>query len=141
MTNIANLIGDFIFKNLKDSFNDGIILRIEDIKNILSKEDQENLTIEQLKIEWRYEEINVEKYTFSNAVTWIKLNIGEGIKKAAILKNRDNVTNIVTLKIILIDENNNPVLDGKLPQMIINTYQIDEELMNNFGDKNLLIIK
>lgn len=141
MTNIANLIGDFIFKNLKDSFNNGIILRIEDIKNILSKEDQENLTIEQLKIEWRYEEINVEKYTFSNAVTWIKLNIGEGIKKAAILKNRDNVTNIVTLKIILIDENNNPVLDGKLPQMIINTYQIDEELMNNFGDKNLLIIK
>jgi len=123
---------------------------IEDIKKFLNSDVNELLKElkdkvdfvlkeEHLKMVWNYEEKNTTKYSFNEAVKWFKFNMPQGIKTAAIYKDKKD--EVINLHLCFLNENNEPLLKGDYPHLVVKTMEIDNEFIANFGDKDLIVLK
>jgi len=125
------------------------LIENEDVRDFLNKnveivweelKDRSKIvfTKEHLKMAWNYEEKNTKKYSFTQAIDWIKMNMPDGIREAAIYK--DEKTNVINLHLCYI-LNDEPILNGNYPHLVVNTIELDNEFLDNFGDKNLIVLK
>ncbi len=135
MQDILNLIKD-------EDIKDFLAMNVEDFVEEVTKRSKEILTPEHIKMAWNYEEKNTKKYSFLESVNWVKSNMPTNIKAAAIYREENGTDNgIIKLHLCFLDEEDNPLLNGGYPHIVINTLELDNELLNNFGDNNLIVLR
>ena len=113
---------------------------VEDVAYKLQKDISTVFTPKHIKMAWNYEEKNTQMYSFEEAVDWTKRNMPEGINSLAILKE-NNADDSITLHLTYLDENQNTLVDGEFPHLVVNTFEIDNEFINMFGNKDLILLK
>ena len=101
-------------------------------------------TLERLiKTAWNLEEKYCSKYSLEEAIKWIKLNKPSEATGGILLKmspSDKNDKNIV-LHHCFIDKDQNPLLDGKHPHLIVYTREISDDLIGHFSEKDMLLFK
>lgn len=94
------------------------------------------------KIYWNYSELNVVKYTLEDSIKWIKEKLPSDGKEynAALFKDYNAEEDIVIIHHFYVLDNR-PCLDGTLPHLVVFTKEPSDELIKQFGEKQLIIFK
>jgi len=135
--NNDNLIKDLILNLSKSKYIDIAIDTIVNIKKQLELRGSE-INTETIKIFWNYSEINVDEYSFNELLSWVKENIPSNIKRACVYK--DTLGTLIQLHICYFNENDEPILNGDFPHLVVNTLSLDNVLSEKFGDKDMLVL-
>ena len=123
-----------------EDMRDFLNKNVEDVAKEVGRRAKIVLTPEHFKMAWNYEEKNTKKYSFTEAVDWAKSNMPENIDAVAIYKE-DNENDVIRLHLCYLDKDENPLLNGKHPHLVVNTFEMDNELTNAFSDKSLIVLK
>jgi hypothetical protein len=103
----------------------------------LSRDSAERI----LKIAWNYNEKNCEEYSLEEAIKWFKLNLPKNASGGVLLKIASTNSGELKLHHCFIDTDENPLLDGSYPHLVVNVLKLSENLGNQFGDKDMIILK
>lgn len=97
---------------------------------------------------WNFEEIKVDEYTFSSCIQWLKKHIDKSKHSAGCLLKVEQDKSLdkhneypLHFHLCFLDNNNNPLLDGKSPHAYIYAKKIDEDLSDSFENQSMLLIK
>lgn len=116
---------------LKEIGNKYISLLSEDIEGLV-------------KIAMNYEEKNTEEYNLEDAVKWFKYNMSalhNPGSKGCILKSEDDKNEIIELHHCFLNKNNKPLINNNSPHLLVKTLSLDPDLLNQFGDKNMILLQ
>jgi len=139
-SDILSLIESLV-KNLKDVkkiFSEKTFLDWMQEYDVLKK-----MTIDELfqtvKLVMDYEEKNTRFYTFKESIEWFKKNFPKkgGYNASVYMEKYEN---FYKLHHFFIDSNKDPKL-GEMPYLVVVTIKIDDELINVFGSKDLIILQ
>lgn len=133
------------FKNIiKNIIKKGKNITLDVLEEMISSTKQfcENFNLDLLKCAWNYEEKSTKFYTFEDAIKWVKNNypkIKTDIMGACIYKEIKK--DIIMLHICYMNNNEEPLLDGNYSHILVKCLEMDKELIIQFGDKDLLLIR
>jgi hypothetical protein len=141
--NLSDVISK-VLKSLEKSFErvdfEKIGEYLEETLNFLREEGTEYY--EYFKMAWNYEEKSCNEYSFAEAVSWFKNNSPKGMTGIkASLRKKKNDNGIIAVHHFFVSNDNEPLLNGAYPYRVVNTLTLDTDLLNQFDNKNLLIIK
>lgn len=123
---------DKIAKILKFLKDEGI--SIEEVLSILGDKDTW-LTA------WNYTEIEQESYSFKEAISWIKKYFDPRLHTSASITKEVRQDGTIILNCCLINKEGEALTRPKDPFLRVTTRNICQDLKNNFGDKDLIVIK
>ncbi len=93
-----------------------------------------------IKLAWKYEEKNCEIYGLEDAIKWFKSNIPGRAVSGCIFK--ENLIIGYKLHHCFIDnETNKPLLDGSWPHLTVHAMRLNDNLIKQFGAKDMLILR
>jgi len=135
------------------SLIEDLVKNIKDIKKTLSEKTLSDwrqeydalkkMTIDELrqavKLVTNYEEKNTWFYTFKESIEWFKKNFPKkgGYNASVYMEKYEN---FYKLHHFFIDSNKDPKL-GEMPYLVVVTIKIDDEFINVFGSKDLIILQ
>lgn len=93
-----------------------------------------------VKIAWNYEEYNTREYGFGDAIAWIRERIDPQRHGGACLY-RTSTGEYFTLYMCLLDREERPLLGASDPYCVVHCLALDEQLVRQFGTKNMIIVK
>lgn len=123
---------DKIAKILKFLKDEGI--SIEEVLSILGDKDTW-LTA------WNYTEIEQESYSFKEAISWIKKYFDPRLHTSASITKEVRQDGTIILNCCLINKEGEALTRPKDPFLRVTTRNICQDLKDNFGDKDLIVIK
>jgi len=135
------------------SLVEDLVKNLKDVKKILSKktlsdwmqeyDELKRMSIDELfqtvKLVMNYEEKNTRFYTLKESIEWFKKNFPKkgGYDASVYMEKYEN---FYKLHHFFIDSNKDPKL-GEMPYLVVVTIKIDDELINVFGSKDLIILQ
>ncbi|MWV61577.1 hypothetical protein DCO58_08820 [Helicobacter saguini] len=90
------------------------------------------------KAAWNYQAIKKDSYTFKELLEWAKNNAKNNESVAVMRESKDSK---IIIKAMLLDSNNTPLNALDMPYLCVETKNLDSDLLQHFGDKNILILK
>lgn len=97
---------------------------------------------------WNCQELKSEKFTFLECIQWVKKYIKKEVHSGACLLLLDEKSIIdkndkhkYKLHLCLLDKDDNPLLDGNTPHIYIYTNELDADLLGQFKNNTMLILK
>lgn len=90
---------------------------------------------------WNYTEIKQESYSFKEAINWIKKYFDPGLHTSASITKEVRQDGTIILNCCLINKEGEALTRPKDPFLRVTTRNICQDLKNNFGDKDLIVIK
>ena len=88
-----------------------------------------------------YTEIKQESYSFKEAINWIKKYFDPGLHTSASITKEVRQDGTIILNCCLINKEGEALTRPKDPFLRVTTRNICQDLKNNFGDKDLIVIK
>ncbi|WP_020004356.1 hypothetical protein [Brachyspira innocens] len=149
--NLKDELVDSVKKALKNvTVNTG-----ESVKNIVEKIEKEisdtinNVQVDELfralKIAWKLEELHMDTLSLEKCIALVKKEFNPKLySSACILDNSStNKSNKYKfeIQICFLDKNNEPLLNGDAKHWVIYTNSLDRDLLSQFGDKNMIVLK
>lgn len=126
---VNNSIVEKLFQFLKDNG----ISRLEAVQALSNKE----ALMEALN----YTEIEQPSYTFKEAVAWIKEHFDPKLHAGATITKKVAQDGTITLSCCLTNKENEPLTRAGDPFLQVRTKEICQDLKDNFGDKDMIIIQ
>lgn len=119
-----------------------------EISNMI-KDFIENISVEDilsnLKTAWKLEKIETEELSLEKCISIVKAEFDQKLySTACILDKKDvdrNSKYRFEIHICFLDKNNEPMLKGNAKHWIIYTNKLDRDLSNQFGNKDMIILK
>lgn len=96
---------------------------------------------ETLAVAWNYTEIEQLNYTFKEAVAWIKEHFDPKLHAGATITKEVAQDGTITLSCCLTNKENEPLTRAGDPFLQVRTKEICQDLKDNFGDKDMIIIQ
>ena len=97
---------------------------------------------------WGLEEKNIDTFSLEDCISWAKKNISLEYSSAVILKQENDHDfsfgerkRRFDIHLYFMDGQNNPVLDGSKPHLLVHCDELDSALAEGFGKKNMLVLK
>lgn len=100
-----------------------------------------NTNLETLKAAWNYKEENVAKISFKELIAWVQDNIKQDKHGGVVILKEKGKQRALSLKVMLLDKAEKPLSNLGDPYLVVETDAMDEDLINNFGDKDMVILK
>lgn len=98
-----------------------------------------------IKLAWNLEEIQIEELSLEKCISLVKKEFNQKLySSACILDKKDvdrNSKYRFEIHICFLDKNNEPMLKGNAKHWIIYANSLDKDLLNQFGDKDMVILK
>ncbi|WP_104695946.1 hypothetical protein [Helicobacter salomonis] len=94
-----------------------------------------------LEMAWNHEEVKKRQYTFKEALEWIQKNFDSRIYSAANIMREQIEEHQIVLSCCFLDKNGNPLVGSENPFLRVETSELDQDLVENFGDENLIVVK
>lgn len=105
-------------------------------KELFLKSPEELEQLKQMaKMAWSYEEKNTLDFTIDDAVNWFKANMPEGVNEGCILKHKTSPNFELHLCFLKNDE---PLLDGEYPHLVVKSLSIGEGLKERFERTDMI---
>ena len=97
---------------------------------------------EALRYAWNYDEAYRREYTFEEAIKWFKSYAPKDASAdGCLLLEKRKAEPYMIHHCFISKRDEKPLLDGKHPHRLVKAQQVSNELLKNFGDKNMLIIR
>lgn len=97
---------------------------------------------------WGLEEKNVDTFSLEDCISWAKNNISPEYSSAVVLKQENSPEfsfgerkRRLDIHVYFMDRQNNPVLDGSKPHLLVHCDGLDSSLSEGFGKKDMLVLK
>ena len=138
---------------LKEQLEKFIIKLGDSIKDILDKinlgnefnDISDDEIIENLKKEWKLEELKLEELSLEKCIELVKSEFNPKKNSSACILNKKDIDKSMKFKyeihICFIDNKNDPILDGESKRWVIYTNRLDSNLINQFGNKDMIVLK
>lgn len=141
LTKLKKQLEEFTVK-LGDSIKD--ILEKLNLGDEFNRVPEEKL-IEELKKSWNLEELELEELTLEKCIELVKSEFNPKKNASACILNKNNIDKSIKFKyeihICFIDNKNEPILDGGSKRWLIYTNKLDNNLINQFGNKDMIVLK
>lgn len=95
---------------------------------------------ETLQMAWNYTEVKCERYSFKEALDWIKSNMNEEKHSGATI-TKEVIGNKILLKCCFLDSNKQPLSKVGDLYLAVETNSICKDLEDSFGDKNMIVVE
>ncbi len=147
--------GKLLEKVLREAIETATIKAGETAKDIFNKLQSdikskiENTSTDDIlsfiKLAWNLEEIQIEELSLEKCISLVKKEFNQKLySSACILDKKDvdrNSKYRFEIHICFLDKNNEPMLKGNAKHWIIYANSLDKDLLNQFGDKDMVILK
>ena len=128
------MVNNSIVEKLLQFFKDNGISILEAVQALSNKE----ALMEALN----YREIEEQpSYTFKEAVAWIKEHFDPKLHAGATITKKVAQDGTITLSCCLTNKENEPLTRAGDPFLQVRTKEICQDLKDNFGDKDMIIIQ
>ena len=127
------MVNNSIVEKLLQFLKDNGISRLEAVQALSNKE----ALMEALN----YTEIEQPSYTFKEAVAWIKEHFDPKLHAGATITKKVAQDGTITLSCCLTNKENEPLTRAGDPFLQVRTKEICQDLKDNFGDKDMIIIQ
>lgn len=127
------MVNNSIVEKLLQFLKDNGISRLEAVQALSNKE----ALMEALN----YTEIEQLNYTFKEAVAWIKEHFDPKLHAGATITKKVAQDGTITLSCCLTNKENEPLTRAGDPFLQVRTKEICQDLKDNFGDKDMIIIQ
>ena len=98
-----------------------------------------------IKTVWNLEEKKIEKLSLEECISLVKKEFNKELYSSACILKKKDVDKTSKYKfeiqICFLDKNNEPMLNGNAKHWIIYTNALDEDLLNQFKDKDMILLK
>lgn len=115
-----------------------------DIKNKIDNISVDDI-LSCIKTAWNLEEIEIEELSLEKCISIIKSEFNKELySSACILDKKDvdrNSKYRFEIHICFLDKANEPMLNGNAKHWIVHTNALNKDLLNQFGSKNMIILK
>lgn len=101
----------------------------------------EMLNADTFLMAWNHTEIEQPSYTFKEAISWIKEHFDPKLHTSASITKEVSQDGTIILNCCLISKEGEPLAEPKDPFLRVETKEICQDLKDNFGDKNMIVIK
>ncbi len=93
---------------------------------------------------WNLEEKDVESYSFKECVSWIKAHINKENARGAFVHKKEGKSLFnkkYEINVFFFDDNKNPLKGDNNSWLIVHCNSIDNDFIQNFGDKDTLVLQ
>ncbi|WP_104637669.1 hypothetical protein [Helicobacter felis] len=120
-----------------------IIRMIKELGHSLAdvKEAFKQLSLDTFWQAWNYTEVKQDKYSFKELLTWVKDHLNQNLHSGASITKEERVGVGIILSCCFMDKHNKPMTSPKDPFLRVFTKQLDEDLVKNFGDKDMIVLR
>lgn len=98
-----------------------------------------------LKIAWNLEELEMDTLSLEKCILFVKKEFKPELYSSACILDKKNVDRRskyrFEIHICFLDKKNEPILNGNAKHWIIHTNTLDKDLLNQFGNKDMIILK
>lgn len=102
----------------------------------------DNISIEDIKECWNLTEKEIEELSLEKCISIVKKEFNQKLySSACILKKECKSKYKFEIHICFLDKANEPMLNGNASHWIIHTNKLDNNLLNQFGSKDMIILK
>lgn len=149
--------------NLKDDLVDSVKKALKNItisagesaRNIIGKIEKEisdtinDVQIDELfkalKVAWKLEELEMDTLSLEKCIALVKKEFNPKLYSSACILDNSNANKSnkykFEIQICFLDKNNEPLLNGDAKHWVIYTNSLDRDLLSQFGDKNMIVLK
>lgn len=94
---------------------------------------------------WNLEELEMDILTLEKCIYFVKKEFNPKLYSSACILDSKNVNRNskyrFEIHICFLDKNDNAILNGNAKHWIIHTNTLDKDLLNQFGNKDMIILK
>lgn len=116
----------------------------EEVLNIIKNRLLEIISLENIKKAWNLKEIKTEELSLEQCISLVKKEFNQKLYSSACILKKDADRNSkyeFEIHICFLDKNDEPMLNGNTLHWIVYTNKLDSNLLNQFSDKDMILLQ
>lgn len=116
----------------------------EEVLNIIKNRLLEVISLENIKKAWNLKEIEIEELSLEQCISLVKKEFNQKLYSSACILKKDADRNSkyrFEIHICFLDKNDEPMLNGNTLHWIVYTNKLDSNLLNQFNDKDMILLQ
>lgn len=116
----------------------------EEVLNIIKNRLLEIISLENIKKAWNLKEMEIEELSLEQCISLVKKEFNQKLYSSACILRKDvdrNSKYRFEIHICFLDKNNEPMLNGNTLHWIVYTNKLDSNLLNQFSDKDMILLQ
>lgn len=116
----------------------------EEVLNLIKNHLLDIISVENIKQAWNLKEIKTEELYLEQCISLVKKEFNQKLYSSACILKKDADRNSkykFEIHICFLDKNDEPMLNGNTLHWIVYTNKLDSNLLNQFSDKDMILLK
>lgn len=116
----------------------------EEVLNLIKNHLLDIISVENIKQAWNLKEIKTEDLSLEQCISLVKKEFNQKLYSSACILKKDADRNSkykFEIHICFLDKNDEPMLNGNTLHWIVYTNKLDSNLLNQFSDKDMILLK
>lgn len=116
----------------------------EEVLNLIKNNLLDIISVENIKQAWNLKEIKTEELSLEQCISLVKKEFNQKLYSSACILKKDANRNSkykFEMHICFLDKNDEPMLNGNTLHWIVYTNKLDSNLLNQFSDKDMILLK
>lgn len=116
----------------------------EEVLNLIKNNLLDIISVENIKQAWNLKEIKTEELSLEQCISLVKKEFNQKLYSSACILKKDANRNSkykFEMHICFLDKNDEPMLNGNTLHWIVYTNKLDSNLLNQFSDKDMILLQ